>query len=156
MHAQLSGDYCIRIFSLTRPLISAYVKVHCVHIICSIFLHPLLYLRAYNSYTYNFNFSMHKVCLLTPGCLIIIIPVCLFILDKSAGGYSYYFENILTITLLLINEIQILFCLYMYFQELQFDHHFIVLWQLFQHLEGGTLIRFWKFGRVIPGDTLIS
>merc|ERR1719239_616967 len=46
----------------------------------------------------------------TPVCLI-IIPVCLFILDKRAGGYSYYFENILTITLFLINEIQIFFLL---------------------------------------------
>ena len=46
----------------------------------------------------------------TPVCLI-IIPVCLFILDKRAGGYSYYFENILTITLFLIYEIQIFFLL---------------------------------------------
>ena len=43
-------------------------------------------------------------------CLI-SIPVCLFILDKTAEGYSYYFENILTITLFLINEIQIFFLL---------------------------------------------
>ena len=43
-------------------------------------------------------------------CLI-IIPVCLFILDKRAGGYSYYFEIILTITYDLINEIQIFFML---------------------------------------------
>ena len=28
----------------------------------------------------------------TPVCLI-IIPVCLFILDKSAGEYSYYFDH---------------------------------------------------------------
>ena len=28
--------------------------------------------------------------------------------------------------------------------ELQFDHHLIVLWQLVQFLEGGTLIRFLK------------
>ena len=51
-----------------------------------------------------------RVQLFTPVCLI-IIPVCLFILDKSAGGYSDYFETILTITLFLINEIQIFFLL---------------------------------------------
>ena len=39
--------------------------------------------------------------------------------------------------------------MYYIHQELQFDHHFIVLWQLFQFLEGGTLIRFWEFGRVV-------
>ena len=42
----------------------------------------------------------------------------LFILDKNAWGYSYYFEKILTITLLLINEIQIF--LATFYDNLQF------------------------------------
>ena len=37
-------------------------------------------------------FKMKEYDYITPVCLI-IIPVCLFILDKSAGEYSYYFDH---------------------------------------------------------------
>ena len=56
---------------------------------------------------------------------------------------AYYFENILTIILLLINEIQIFF-LYYTRQELQFDHDFIILKGV-----GPTVIIIWTFYMVI-------
>ena len=61
------------------------------------------------------------------------------------------FWDYLTITLLLINEIQIFFLLstILTMQELQFDYNFNALWHFFQFLERGTLISFWKFCRVV-------
>ena len=88
------------------------------------------------------NFSFTLVCL-------IIIPVCFFTLDKSAGVLLLFWECCNHNFTSNYWNSNILFAMYYTHQELQIDHHFIVLWQLFQCLEGGTLIRFWKFGRVV-------
>ena len=81
---------------------------------------------------------LHYFC---TRCALISIPVCLFILDKIAGWYCY--ENILTITFLLINEIQIFFLLCTILtKSFSLIIIFIVLWQLFQFLEGVLLLGF--------------
>ena len=66
----------------------------------------VMWLKFYNFFT---EFCT-LVFIYTLVCLIIIL-VCYFILDKSAGGYSYCFENNLTISLLLITEIELFFLL---------------------------------------------
>ena len=90
------------------------------------------------------NFSFTLVCL-------IIIPVCFFTLDKSAGVLLLFWEccNHNFTSNYWNSNIFFLQCTILTKSFKLIDHHFIVLWQLFQCLEGGTLIRFWKFGRVV-------
>ena len=90
---------------------------------------------------------------MVPNKHYILVPYrfCLLILDKSAGWYDYY-ENIITITLLLLNKIQIYsFCYVLYMhQELHFIYNFIlVLWYFFQFLKGGIVTSFCKFWWVV-------